>query len=252
MKKNLLLTLTVALCVGVSTTCFAGFGLPKVPGTSKESKPAASASKESASAVDLTDITNKQGNIIKYMCGGLYAQLRAYQVVDEATGNADPELAQVQEGLKKKNNAAIKKAQSVLEKKQKAMSAQQKADVQKNEEQVAKLAQAIKSGKAYQQAAIINYGVVAAQAPGALKEATSAVKNLTKDPMAANKVNGAISTYKIGVELSGKAQAVSSAYEKNVGALKSEYGVTEEALNKASSPDVNAIANECLDFVNGK
>ncbi len=121
-----------------------------------------------------------------------------------------------------------------------------------NDEQKAKLAQAIKTGKVYQQAAIVNYGFVAANVPGAMSEASSAVKNLTKNPTAMNKVNGAIATFKLGGELAGGAQAVAGEYNAAVDTMKSDYGVSDEVLAAAKSADVNTIANECLDFVNGK
>lgn len=255
MKKSLILSVAIAVAVGTSSTCFAGFGIPGIPKVAKTSKPAAqttpAASSNQAAPVDISNITNKQAQMLKYMCGGLYAQARAYLVVDEAMGVSDPELAAAAAALKGGKNSDAKKAKSVLDKTQTKQLATIKAK-EKNDIQIQKLAEAIKTGKAYQQAAIVNYGFVGANAPKAMSEATGALKNLGKNPMAINKVNGAIATYKLGLDLSAGAQKVAGEYDKMVETLKADYGVTQEALNAAKSPNVNEVANDCLNFIQGK
>lgn len=254
MKKSLVLSVAVAAMVGISSTCFAGFGVPGIPKAPKaakttEAKPAAE-SKQSA-PVDLSDITNKQAQMLKYVCGGVYAQCRAFEVVYQAMGIADPELAEVKASLQGGKTSDVKKARTKVGKMQ-TKTAELLKTVDKNKVQVDNLAKALKTGKAYQQAAIVNYGFVAANAPKALKEATDAIKGLGSNPVAASKVNGAIATYKLGLDLAGGAQTVASEYEKRVEEIKSNYGVDQAAMDAAQSPDINAIANDCLDFVEGK
>lgn len=254
MKKSIVLSVAVAALVGISSSCYAGFGIPGVPKAPKAEKPAATASASNQSAtVDLSDITNNQAQVLKYMLGGLYAQARSYQVIQEAMGVADPELAQTVASLKGGKSSDAKKANNILKKKStETMAAVQSATVKKAEVQVQKLAEAIKTGKAYQQAAIVNYGFVAANAPKALKEATGALKGIGSNPVAAGKVNGAMNTYKLGIEISGAAQKVSGEYDKMVDALKADWGVTQEALDAAKSPDVQAVATDCMNFIEGK
>lgn len=256
MKKSIVLSVAVAALVGISSSCYAGFGVPgvKVPKAPKAEKPAAAAdsSKQSAT-IDLSDITQNQAQVLKYMLGGLYAQARSYQVIQEAIGVADPELAQTVASLKGGKTSDAKKANTIIKKKStETMAAIQAATAKKAEVQVQKLAEAIKTGKAYQQAAIVNYGFVAVNAPKALKEATGALKGITSNPMAASKLNGAMNTYKLGIEISGAAQKVSGEYDKMVDSLKTDWGVTQEALDAAKSTDIQAVATDCINFIEGK
>lgn len=255
MKKSLVLSVAVAALVGISSTCFAGFGVPGLPKAPKAANPVAAkspaASSDQGATVDLSDITAKQAKVLKYALGGLYAQCRAYMVVDEALGVSDSELAAAAAGLKGGKNGDAKKAKTILAKKQTNAAAAYKA-VEKNKVQVENLAKAIKIGKAYQQAAIVNYGFVAGNAPKALNEATGALKGLGSNPTAASKVNGAISTYKLGIELSGAAQKVAGGYNNMVDTMKNDFGVSQEALNAAQAPNIEAVATDCLNFVEGK
>ncbi len=250
MMKKFVVTATVTALVAMSSTCLAGFGLPKIGGTTTAKSPAVATSTESKSSVDTTDISNKQADVLKYMKGALLAQIKAYQVVDEALGNSDKELAQAAASLNSKSGTKeVKAAKSILDKKAKQLSAEAQKNADKNKVQVATLAAAIKTGKAYQQAANINYVVVAAKAPVALKEATSALKSVGSNPMAVNKINGAINTFKYGAELASDSKTVMSEYNKTVDAMKTDYGVSDEDIKNAKAADAESIANECLDIV---
>lgn len=250
MMKKFAVAATVATMVAMSSTCFAGFGLPKIGGAATAKSPAAATSSESSSTVDTSDITSKQAEVLKYMKGALLAQVKAYQVVYEALGNSDPELAQAAASLTgKAGTKEVKAAKSILDKKAKQLSAEAQKNADKNKVQVDTLAAAIKTGKAYQQGANINYVVVAAKAPAALKEAGSALKSAGSNPMALGKINGAIATFKLGSELASQSKAVMSEYNKAVDAMKSDYGVSDEAIKNAKAADAESIANECLNSV---
>lgn len=250
MMKKFVVTATVAALVAMSSTCLAGFSMPKVGGTTPAKAPAAATSSENKSTVDTTDISNKQAEVLKYMNGALLAQIKAYQVVYEAFGNSDPELAQAAASLNSKGGTKnIKSAKSILDKKVKQLSAEAQKNADKNKVQVATLAAAIKTGKAYQQAANINYIVVAAKAPAALQEASSALKSVGSNPMALNKINGAIATFKLGSEMASQSKEYVSEYDKIVNSFKDGYGVSDEDIKNAQVADAESIANECLDLV---
>lgn len=251
MMKKFAVAATVATMVGMSSICFAGFGLPKVGGAATVKSPAAATSSESKSTVDTSDITSKQAEVLKYLKGAMLAQVKAYQVVDEALGQSDPELAQVAASLTGKSGTKeVKAAQSILAKRDKQLlSAEARKNIDKNKVQVDKLAAAIKTGKAYQQAANINYVVVATKVPAALQEATSALKSAGSNPMALGKINGAIATFKLGSEIASNSKAAIYKYNDAVDAMKSDYGVSDEAIKNAKVADAESIANECLNIV---
>lgn len=245
MMKKFVTAAVVAALVGVSSTCLAGFGLPKIGGGSKA--PAASAQEEKSAPVDISNITNKQAEILRYTAGALYAQCRAYVVVAETWDGADKEVLEAMTGLN--STSKVKKADSVLKKASKNLAADAKKAIAEGKVQVNELAKAIKTGKVYQQAALVNYGFVAAHAPSALQEAGSAVKNAGKDINAVNKLNGAISTFKLGSQLAAASQKVNSEYDEVVNTIKTDGGVTDEAMANAPAPDVESIAAECLAVV---
>lgn len=242
MMKKFVTAAVVAALVGVSSTCLAGFGLPKVGGGSKA--PAASAQEEKSAPVDLSNITNKQAEILRYMGGAVIAQCKAYIVVADTWGGADKEVLQAMNGLN--STSKVKKAKTVLDKASKTLSADAQKAIAEGKVQVNELAKAIKTGKVYQQAAIVNYGFVAAHTPAALQEASSAVKNVGKDINAVNKLNGAISTFKLGSQWAADAQKVSSEYDEVVNTIKTQGGVTDEVMANAPAPDVESIVAECL------
>lgn len=252
MLKKIIVATTVSALLAMSSSCFAGFGLPKVS-VPKASTPTASktTSETNKTAVDTTDITKKQTEILKYMNGALYAQLKSYMVVYEAMGSSNKELAQAANSLSNKGgNGAVKKVKSVIDKQAQQLSAEAKKAIAENKVQVQTLAAAMKTGKAYQQAAAVNYGFVALHTPGAIQEATSALKSVGSNPMAVNKINGAINTFKLGSQLASDSKKVNSEYNQVMDVLKSDFGVTDADLESAQAPDVENIANDCLDFVN--
>lgn len=250
MMKKFVTAAVVAALGGVSSTCLAGFGLPKVGGGSKA--PAASAQEEKSAPVDTSNITKKQVEILRYTSGALYAQIRSLEVVREALGCADRKLAEAASFLKDGSNSKLKQAKTIFDNSSKTLSEDAKKAAAANKIQVDKLAGAIKTGKVYQQAALVNYGFVAAHAPAALQEASSAVKNVGKDINAVNKLNGAIATFKLGSEYAAASQKINSDYNQAVVDMKNQYGVTDEAMANASAPDVTGIADECLAFVDQK
>ncbi len=250
MMKKFAVAATVATMVAMSSTCFAGFGLPKIGGATTAKSPVAATSSESKTAVDTSDITSKQTEVLKYMNGALYAQIKAYMVVNDALGCSNKELAQAAASLNSKGGTKnIKTAKSILDKQVKQLSADAKKLAAENKVQVDQLAAAIKTGKSYQQAANINYVVVATKAPAALKEASSALKSAGSNPMALNKINGAISTFKLGSELASQSKTAISEYNQVVDTLKNDFGVSDEAIKNAKAADAESIANECLDIV---
>lgn len=248
MMKKFVAATVVAALVGVSSTCLAGFGLPKVGGGSKA--PAANAQEEKSAPVDISNITNKQAEILRYTAGALYAQCRAYIVVADTWNGADKAVLEAMSSLD--STAKVKKAKNVLDKASKNLSADAKKAIAEGKVQVDELAKAIKTGKVYQQAALVNYGFVAAHAPAALQEASSAVKNAGKDINAVNKLNGAIATFKLGSEFAAASQKVNAEYNEVVTTIKNDGGVTDEALANAPAPDVASIADECLAVVDKK
>lgn len=251
MMKKSVVAVSLALAVGISNMAFAGFGIPGVSKAPKAAPAAQSSSETQTAAVDLSDITGKQQKVLKYMCGALYAQAQAWVNVNEANGTVDKELLEAAAALKKPSNSNAKKAQAVIKKASaEALTLASKAD--KANLDKAKLAAALKSGKAYMQASYVNYGVVTATLPGALSEASSAAKNLTKDPMALNKVNGAISTYKLAGSIAGESKKIIDDYDAMVASWKGDGFITDADLDAAPAADVEAVANDCLNFVEGK
>lgn len=254
MMKKSVVAVSLALAVGISNMAFAGFGIPGVPKAPKAAPAAQSSSESKTAAVDLSDITGKQQKVLKYMCGAQYAQLKALLQVKAAyEGLDDDEKAglEAEAALKQHSNSNVKKVQSIINKTAEDVEVlAAKAD--KNKLNKAKLAAAIKSGKAYMQASYINYGVVTATLPGALSEASSAAKNLTKDPMALNKVNGAISTYKLAGSIAGESKKIIDKYDAMVASWKEADIITDADLNAAPAADAEAVANDCLNFVEGK
>lgn len=92
--KKLVLGVTVAALVGVSSSCFAGFGIPKLPKAPNPAKPAVTSqgqkdSKLSATTetVDLDGMMAKQKEMTQYMINCNNYSVDAWVELNNSTGN---------------------------------------------------------------------------------------------------------------------------------------------------------------------
>ncbi len=222
MKKNLLLALTVALCVGVSTTCFAGFGLPKVPGASKESKETKLTT--TAETVDLGDLMEKQKAITALMIACNNDSVKGWVALHNATGNDVSGILTAQGKMNETMSAedgdscttAISEA------------AKNPIDQAKVAANAAKVKEAIAQAKLDKVNAENSRTKAATLLPGATGEIAKATKQALKDFDFAKRFN----PVKKAFNLNKKMLTTS---DKNLKAMNAHIAKLEEALKKANA-----------------
>lgn len=113
MMKKLVLGVTVAALVGVSSSCFAGFGVPKMPGA-KPAKPAVTGEAQkdekltkTSQAVDLNDMMAKQKQMTQLMISCNNYAVDAWVELNNSTGNDVTGLIELQKKLRENPDTAI-------------------------------------------------------------------------------------------------------------------------------------------------
>lgn len=240
MMKKIVLGVTVAALVGVTSSCFA-LGLPKVPKVPGAAKPAAAGNDASAQAVDLSDLTSKQTNVLKYTAAGLL--------------NAADGVIEVKKALKMDTTKDVA-ARSALEKeqsnktvnelnKQISVGMPDKAAIDKvangTEEQKAALKAALSKAETYKLASYISLGTAAVNAGKCASEATSALKS-TKDMKAISKLNGMVKTFQLAGGMLPNIQKLYKEYDSNAASAKEALGVKQP-----SQADISKQAKDAED-----
>lgn len=245
--KKLVLGVTVAALVGVSSSCFAGFGLPKVavPKVAKPAQPAA-ASKEQSAPVDLSDLTAKQTRVLKYTAAGL---LNATDALIEVKKALNLDITKDLAARTALENEQTNKNISSLSK-QIASAPINKTDIDKiangTDEQKGNLKAALNRAETLKMASYISLGTAAVNAGKCATEATSALK-ATKDLQAIGKINGMVKTFQMAGTMLPNVQKLFKAYDSNAASAKEILGVkapSQAAINqqaKAAQDGIGAV-----------
>lgn len=237
MMKKVVLGVTVAALVGVSSSCFAGFGMPKLPGISK---PAANTA-ESAQAVDLSDLTGKQTKVLKYTSAGLLNAADAVIEVKKALNLDTTKDVAARSALEKEQN---NKNVTALNK-QISVSMPDKATIDKiangTDEQKAALKEALSKAETYKMASYISLGTAAVNAGKCASEASSTLKNV-KDLKAISNLNSMIKTFQLAGSMLPEVQKQFKVYDSNAASAKEALGVKQP-----SQADINKQAKASED-----
>lgn len=230
MMKKLVLGVTVAALVGVSSSCFAGFGVPKMPGAKAE-KPAATSSAESN--VDIDGITTKQALVLVPVAAAYTEMDTAYTVLGKILENPkDNNLDGIATAASIKQNVVNKDIQATS----KNIDTNAKNLVKKAEalnvleEDKQNVANALEFARAHRRIAEKYKLFAAATAVPMGAEASKAVKSVGKDMNKLNKLNGVVATFKLYEALDSKIKI----YDEAIRVLKTKVGeATPDAKQKA-------------------
>lgn len=244
MMKKLVLGVTVAALVGVSSSCFAGM-MPKMPGAKTE-KPAAASNEASAQPIDLSDLTAKQGNVLKYTAAGLLNAADGVIEIKKALGVDVTKDVAARSALEKeqkdKNVTALNKTI--------ATGVPDKAAIDKiaagTDEQKAALKEALTKAETYKLSSYISLGTAAVNAGKCASEASAALKG-TKDIKAINNINGMIKSFQLAGSMLPNVQKLYKTLDSNTASAKEALGVKQpskadvEKQAKASEDGLGAI-----------
>lgn len=247
MMKKLVLGVTVAALVGVSSSCFAGFGVPKMPGAKAE-KPAA-INEANAQALDLSDLTAKQGRVLKYTAAGLLNAADGVIEIKKALGmDASKDVAARSALEKEQNNKNIAALNKTI-----SAGIPDKAAIDKiaagTDEQKAALKEALTKAETYKLSSYISLGTAAVNAGKCASEASSALKS-TKDMKAISNINSMIKTFQLAGSMLPAIQDQYKKLDSSTASAKEALGVKQpsqadvEKQAKASEDGLGAIGLE--------
>lgn len=232
MKKSVMLAVVASMLVSANVA-MAGFGV-KVPGASK---PAASSSQQQA-AVDVASLVEQNQPILKYLSFAQAAMNASlYEVVNAVGNNKDANaLMESQQALSKVSNGSVNQANSVVEKTLKSLDLSKATDAQKEA-----LKGVMHNCKSYQNLAYSAMGAAGLKAPGLLKDATAAAKQLTKNPGDLSKVKAVIATcQEAGTKLT-KLQGQFNTLNGKLKGVRDDLGTDKVEATKAD--EKQALAN---------
>lgn len=225
MMKKLVLGVTVAALVGVSSSCFAGFGVPKMPGAKAE-KPAAASNEASAQPIDLSDLTAKQGNVLKYTAAGLLNAADGVIEIKKALGvDVTKDVAARSALEKEQKDKNVKELNNTI-----ATGVPDKAAIDKiaagTDEQKAALKEALTKAETYKLSSYISLGTAAVNAGKCASEASAALKG-TKDIKAINNINGMIKSFQLAGSMLPNVQKLYKTLDSNTASAKEALGVKQ-------------------------
>lgn len=231
MKKALILSVTMAILLGATSTCFAGFGV-KVPGA-KASKPAATISGEKqedkkleteTEVVDLNDVMAHQKEMTRYMLACNNAAANGWVALNNATGHSVTEILAAQ--------TKMNESQSAEDGDECATAMAAAANVTVDEAKVvanaAVVREAIAKAKADKLTAETARTNAAIKLPAATQEITKCTKLAMKDLEFAKRLNPVKKVYNLNKKMI-------SATDKNLKAMAAHITKLEEILKKANA-----------------
>lgn len=220
MKKTLVATTVIAAML-VSGVAFAGFGLPKVPKASPA--PAATSTTTETAKVDISDLTNKQGKVLKMMAGALVASANANYEVRSALGIVDKDKLAASAIL---DNKSAQTAAKEIAKTQ--VDTAKVNDMAKNgtAEQKETLKNAMNKANYHKYEAYAYYLMAVKEGSAMASEASKTLKNV-KDIDQINKLNAIVKTGQLTTTLYDESKKQFEAYDNGTKEAKSLLNVSD-------------------------
>lgn len=230
----------VASMLVSANVSFAGFGVPGVPGAGK---PAAS----SSAKVDVKGLVERNLPILALLTTAENCAAKAVIVVADAIdgGKIDKKLLADYNAMNKKPSAssASKVSKSIVT----TINSMDLAKVKADKEVLYK---AITKSKAYQHAAYAAMTAAAVPAVGLLKDASDAIKNLSKDPANFGKVKGIVDTCVLAGKILGDTQKQMKALNDKIKTVREFASAADRKPSKEEQKaalEENKVAGVKLD-----
>lgn len=234
MMKKVVLGVTVAALVSVSSSCFAGFALPKLPKIQmpkvkmgnmlKAPTPKNNAVEEQH--VDYSDLTRRQNKILKYTAAGLLNAADGVIEVKRALNLDTTKDVAARSALER--DQSTKNISSLN--KQIATGMPNKAMIDKvaagTADQKATLKAALTRAETYKMASYVSLGTAAVHAGQAASEAASALKNI-KDFTAIQNAAGLVKAFKMAGGMLPSVKKLYKQFDSNAASAKEALGVKQ-------------------------